>query len=578
MNKQITQSPSTWRLGIILPVLGVLLWMSSSEAMAGSQRYIGFWRPGVGDSKIRQFDSWEEFTEKWEEYGKQDLRLQDLEVAKTDSDIKYTGTWVKGKGKYALLAYDNFKDFAEAWKEKLADKALQLIDVEVVTIDDKNFFIGVWGTGKGGSALFLYNNWADFTAKWSELAKHDRVLIDVEAFESNGTVNYVGVWENGVGKEQRLYNTDSFEKFEAMWKEFNKDDLRLVDVDIAAAGKQELYIGVWNKAKGGQYLWLADNMDAIQEKNKEMNAMKLDLVDIAMIEHPDPKPQGKPPHKSEGKPARPSTLYFSKGEPVKKDPVSGIEFPADMPEVIYPEFKGCNTDDRKTIERAWAMAHHHAWRAVQLFRFLDAAGDRRDDLWSEGYTAGSDLELRKRSWSPYAWFGSYEGGSYRYDFIRDAIFMSWESRFQKKMTAKCRRDDSGAHPCYLKNPGTNRPPSANHIVNGTINFCNRFFDDKDDRDRVRTILHETYHWLAPRGLAILDTHSHWDRNSKGWCRLSTDKMYGVDDVMHLATSRGCWGDPKYHKGMATRNNDNYAYFIRQLGEAIYNKNLAQFPE
>ena len=155
--------------------------------------------------------------------------------------------------------------------------------------------------------------------------------------------------------------------------------------------------------------------------------------------------------------------------------------------------------------------------------------------------------------------------------------MSWDTRFQKKLTVKCRRNDGGLHPCYVKNPGTDSTPSANHIVNGTINFCNRFFDNKNEEEKIITILHETYHWLAPRGLAILDTHSHWDRNSRGWCRLNVDKMYGYDNAIHLASSEGCWGNPKYHKSDATRNNDNYAYFIYWLGRITFEKKMTQFP-
>src|SRR5215213_10997340 len=194
--------------------LAATILTSSISAFADQEKYIGFWKPGTGNNKILKFDTWEEFTDEWAELGKKDMRLQDLEVLKGAEGVKYIGTWVSGKGKYALLAHDSFAEFAEAWKEKLEDKALQLIDVEVVTIGNKNHYIGVWDTGKGGSALFQYNNWEDFVAKWKELAKDGRVLTDVEAFQNGGSVSYVGVWENGSGKDQRLIKADSFNDFE----------------------------------------------------------------------------------------------------------------------------------------------------------------------------------------------------------------------------------------------------------------------------------------------------------------------------------------------------------------------------
>lgn len=293
-------------------VLAAIILTSSISAFADQEKYIGFWKSGTGSNKVLKFDSREEFTEQWEELGKKNMRLQDLEVLKGAEGVKYIGTWVSGKGKYALIAHDSFTEFAEEWKEMLKDKALRLIDVEVVTIGDKNHYIGVWDTGKGGSALFQFNNWEDFTNKWKELAKDGRVLTDVEAFKNGGSVSFVGVWESGIGKDQRLIKADSFNEFDKYWKDFNKEDLRLVDIDVATVGSGELYIGVWNKGTGGQFLWQANSLAQLQAKNTELSAQKLDLVDFAAVNFGKPA-QPKPP---QGKPAQPTnknTLYFSKG-------------------------------------------------------------------------------------------------------------------------------------------------------------------------------------------------------------------------------------------------------------------------
>ena len=234
--------------------------------------------------------------------------------------------------------------------------------------------------------------------------------------------------------------------------------------------------------------------------------------------------------------------------------------------------------DRLRPSQGRRMAHHNSWRALQLFQFLDKAGANRDDYWSAGYTAKT-VEERKLSYSPFAFFGPYRGGTYGYELIRDAIFLNWQERYMKKMTVKCRtKDNGGAHPCYQNNPGGDGPPSANHIVEGTINFCNVFFDEQDDIRRIKTVQHEMFHWLMPKGMAILDTHSHWDRNSRGRCRLNWEKMYGLDNAMHLATSRGCWDDPDFHLSDAARNNDNYAWWLMRIGDAVYSRSLTQFPK
>jgi hypothetical protein len=397
-------------------------------------------------------------------------------------------------------------------------------------------------------------------------------LIDVEAFSRNGKTNYVGVWETGNGKEQALYSASKWNDFTAKWKELSDKGYRLADIDLLPVKGGELVIGVWGKGTGGQYLWVADSWDEFLAKNKEINDKNLDLIDFAMVGYG--KPAQKPPT---SKPINKEVLTFSKGQPVKKDPVTGIEFPADMPAIVYPNFEGCNSADRKTIEKAWAMAHHHAWRTNQLFQFLDQAGGDRKALWSAGYAA-ANLEQRKQSWSPFAWFGEYSDDAYRYPYIRDAVKMNFQKRFQVKNTVRCRRNEDGLHPCYVKNPGTDTTPSANHIVSGTINFCNRFFDNQNEVSQTKTVLHEMFHWLAPKGLAILDTQTHSDKTKNGLCGTDTDKMYGMDDALHLATSKGCWGDEKLHRGMAARNNDNYAYFILRFGSAVFNKQLTEFPD
>ena len=55
-------------------------------------------------------------------------------------------------------------------------------------------------------------------------------------------------------------------------------------------------------------------------------------------------------------------------------------------------------------------------------------------------------------------------------------------------------------------------------------------------------------------------------------RLKTEKMYGAADSMHLAETSTCW-----HRRIALRNTDNYAWFAYRLGRAVYRGDLARFP-
>jgi hypothetical protein len=152
------------------------------------------------------------------------------------------------------------------------------------------------------------------------------------------------------------------------------------------------------------------------------------------------------------------------------------------------------------------------------------------------------------------------------------------------------KNEGGMHPCYMNNPGGDGPPGANHILPGKINFCAGFFDPaRTDAERGRGIVHETLHWMRnPAGFALSDAHTH----CHGGGNCDTDKAYHREKSLHLSNyDGGIAGSEKAkkrrrekHRKLAWRNNDNYAYFIYDLGNAAYTRqagdglpSLTQFP-
>lgn len=547
-----------------------LLCFTAAGALAQHTTYVGVWQEGKGDYALYQLNSWEDFVDKWQELNKEKVRLSDIETVTIGDDIKYVGTWVAGEGGYGLFLFNKWGDLVAKWKE-LDAKGLRLLDVEMVRDEGETYYIGVWGAGKGVAGLYKAQSWNEFIGVWTDQSGKGMRLIDVEAARVGNETHYVGVWTDGGGK-QPLYQTDDWNEFVAKWKELAEKDLRLRDIETLRVAGKTTYIGVWESGKEAYALYQSNDWEGFVAKWKEFNGKNLRLIDVALADQGKPAQQGKPPQ--QGKPAQSAALHFDKAGAMKKDPVTGIDFPADMPPVVWPEFKGCNAADKLQVQKAWAMAHHHMWRAYQLIVYIENS-KWTNELWSHGYNASNPAA----NWSPRAWFGPFADKRFRYDTVRDGVIMAWNDRFLAKrysFTVQCRRDDGGAHPCYQNNPGTGRPPSANHIVLGKINFCNRFFDGKDDKDRARTVIHELFHHLAPKGLVIIDTHLHSDW-SGAWCKTDSDKMYGTTDAIHLASSKGCLGTGLHYE-MAARNNDNYAYFILNLGSATYNGSLKQFPE
>lgn len=273
----------------------------------------------------------------------------------------------------------------------------------------------------------------------------------------------------------------------------------------------------------------------------------------------------------------------------KRDQVSGLMFPSSMPPIRYPKgYKGCTNSDKTKIQKAWAMAHYMVWTADNAMNWMKRNGQYRKPAWD--YTFRNPASHGHINYAPRAWFGPVNNESF--GEASGVIDKLWNKRYRgKTFTVSCRvKGNSGAHPCFMSNPGGKGRPSANHIVYGRINFCKSFFNNnKDHFDRARTVIHETLHWLtSPRGHALRDTHTH----CHGPARCTTDKAYGREKSHHLSNydggNRGTAKSQKKrrvnHRKSALRNNDNYAWFTHDIGRAAYTKNwpsglpaLTHFP-
>ncbi|MGB8509209.1 MAG: hypothetical protein WCD76_12550 [Pyrinomonadaceae bacterium] len=564
--------------GVCRAALAIGMLFLVAGATFAQTSYVGAWREGQGGKALFRFDNWEDFVDKWQELRKVNVHLRDIETVEINDDLNYVGTWVEGQGDDALYLYDNWDGFVAKWKE-LHAKGMRLIDVEMVNTGEGMRFIGVWGDGKDEPALIYVKSWAELVAKWNEFSTKNLRLIDISAARVGNETHYVGVWTAGGGK-QPLYQTDSWDEFVAKWKELSNQGLRLIDIETLRVNGKTTYYGVWESGKDDYSLFQFNNWDDFVAKWKELNGKNQRLIDIAAADMTPPPPKGKPAQ--HGKPAqgsgtgKPLYLDFT-ADSMKKDPVTGISFPAEMPPIVWPTFNNCKAgfgDDKLRAQKAWAMGHYNMWRAYQLITYIEARS-WTEDLWNHGYVASAG----KDNWSPRAWFGPFADKLYRYQTVRDAVIMAWNDRFLGKrytFTIQCRNNEGGIHPCNLKNPGTDHTPSANHIVLGKINLCDRFFDEeRGDTDRARVMVHEIFHHLAPKGLFIIDEHTHSDFS--GWCKTTTDKMYGSDDALHLANSKGCWNSSRIHNEIAARNNDNYALFITSIGSAVYSGKLTRFP-
>ncbi len=241
-------------------------------------------------------------------------------------------------------------------------------------------------------------------------------------------------------------------------------------------------------------------------------------------------------------------------------------YPEGFPSTPYPEFEGCSNSQEAYLKKAWRLAHYYSWRADRLLQHIGKqSGDERIYLWNLDFQ-----DTLAAATSPRNFFGSYTAGSY--NFVEEAVQKAVR-RFEQRgsglkgiRTVRCGqprapRPDEHTDVCPAGNPGADGSPSAYHAPAGVIVTCPEFwidvnnnFDDPDSRlfRAARTLVHEIFHWLS------VDGHYVKDRHGDGAGGHKDKKYYGAANVAYLAEHQRTW---------ATRNNDSYARFIANAGNA-----------
>ncbi len=261
-------------------------------------------------------------------------------------------------------------------------------------------------------------------------------------------------------------------------------------------------------------------------------------------------------------------FVFSKRTKVNE--LIGGKWPTDMPPVRWPKsFKNCSGSDELKIRSAWLHAHFFTWRAHQIMQYLDKQSTkRRKQMWVYEYNRDIGVAPNYTNTSPRGWFGPYDDK--RFSRIRDAIKKVWLKRFRgKTFIVKCRNNDKnkGPHPCYKENPETGNRPAANHIVYGTINFCNKWLSDsRSTMSRARGLVHEIFHWLKipNSALWVSDRHDYWRSRSCSKYR-AVQPLYR-EKAWFIAHHKGCLSG-NYNRTVI--NNDNYKFLIYMFGRAVF---------
>lgn len=168
----------------------------------GARVFSGMWRDQGG-----QFNQVEgpmgavAFGNVWRERRAAGQRLEDFETWRSATGARrYIGVWRNGAGEERLsgpLAQEAF----EARGTNFAENGLSLVDMEVYVLNGTVLYEGVFRTDLDGrmNRLSPPLSRADFTAFRDAEVASGRHLIDMETYNLDGDVLYVGVFEPGEG-------------------------------------------------------------------------------------------------------------------------------------------------------------------------------------------------------------------------------------------------------------------------------------------------------------------------------------------------------------------------------------------
>jgi len=142
-------------------------------------RYTGVWRGGRDRHYLWVNASWTSFVQRWQQLGRQRLRLTDFEISRRGNSYVYSGVWREGTDPYYLWVNASWSSFVQKWQD-LGRRNLRLVDIEIKQIGNSWRYSGVWRGGNDPYYLWVNASWQSFTDKWQQLSRAGLRLVDLE--------------------------------------------------------------------------------------------------------------------------------------------------------------------------------------------------------------------------------------------------------------------------------------------------------------------------------------------------------------------------------------------------------------
>lgn len=210
----------------------------------GQRLFAGVWHLSKISHRLWKANSWDGFLDKWREFRKEGIEIVDLEVYQDSEGIlNYLATFRKASQHHRFLADLSWDEFLRT-RRNYTPENYWVVDVEAfVNPMGELRYAAIWVPGTGPQRIWKASSLDEFIQKRKEFDGENLLLVDVEIFLENGIKKYLGVWL-GTGREH-LWLEDEWSGFRAKDRQFREEGAALIDLEIDFVEGSKVYTGVW---------------------------------------------------------------------------------------------------------------------------------------------------------------------------------------------------------------------------------------------------------------------------------------------------------------------------------------------
>ncbi len=258
----------------------ILMLMIVSEPIL-AQRYSGVWQNNTQKERVLLDATWGTLQNNRRELRQRGFRLIDIEVSLKGNVRKYSAVWHSSGGAERVWLDATWAELTAKAKSLSDNQELKLVDVEVYEKSGELRYIGLFRPVSGSPDQILETNmtWDGFKKKQQDLLEERYQLVDIETYIVNNERRYVGIFNKG-GTEYTLWRDIDWQCFRAIRRGLEESGFRLRDIEIYRENNKNKFIGLWEQARGNDRLWVLEQSQIFLNKWREFGRDNLRLVDL----------------------------------------------------------------------------------------------------------------------------------------------------------------------------------------------------------------------------------------------------------------------------------------------------------